>query len=235
MASMMAMRASSSGLARPSLASPVQRRTSVVVMAAADEKKKRLPQPVKRAQQAVERRMVNKSRKSATATRVKKVRGRSGGERELSFVGAPSTRAMRGPFRAVQCGIGRIGLPAGLDGCICVNRSLFWREPAGGRRGEREREEGEEREGEGAALALSVPSLQLQARSSNPPEGRARCRSCPANQFRALAIGERSAGDVQREGPAIAVAAADDRSRPPPDNTQPPITKTNRPSRRPRP
>lgn len=76
---MMGLRAPAA--ARPAMmvaVAPVPRRTLVVVAAAGDaaEKKKRLPQPVKRAQQAVERRMVNKSRKSATATRIKKVRGR---------------------------------------------------------------------------------------------------------------------------------------------------------------
>lgn len=55
-----------------------QQRGALQVMAAApgaavDQKKKRTPQPVKRAEQAEERRQANKSRKSACATRIKKV------------------------------------------------------------------------------------------------------------------------------------------------------------------
>jgi small subunit ribosomal protein S20 len=56
---------------------PVMQRGALQVVAAeeGDKKKvqKRTPYPVKRAQLAEERRMVNKSRKSACATRIKKV------------------------------------------------------------------------------------------------------------------------------------------------------------------
>ncbi|KIZ06524.1 30S ribosomal protein S20 [Monoraphidium neglectum] len=49
------------------------RRSAVQVVAAEAQNKKRTPQPVKRAQLAEERRMSNKGRKSAIATRIKKV------------------------------------------------------------------------------------------------------------------------------------------------------------------
>lgn len=59
---------------RSSLLAPVlQRRGAVQVVAAEQQKKKRTPQPVKRAQLSEERRMRNKPRKSAIATRMKKV------------------------------------------------------------------------------------------------------------------------------------------------------------------
>ncbi|GBG00479.1 30S ribosomal protein chloroplastic [Raphidocelis subcapitata] len=48
-------------------------RRTLQVVAAEAQNKKRLPQPVKRAQQAEERRMANKSRKSLIASRIKKV------------------------------------------------------------------------------------------------------------------------------------------------------------------
>lgn len=54
---------------------PTASRGALVVVAAEGKKdgKKKVPSPVKRAELAEERRMYNKSRKSACATRVKKV------------------------------------------------------------------------------------------------------------------------------------------------------------------
>lgn len=151
MASMMGMRAS--GLARPAVQ---HRRTSVVVMAAADEKKKRLPQPVKRAQQAVERRMENKSRKSATATRVKKVRGTLKEERAFCGDGPPflhRRRARCAPMPVPASSRSMRHWPYWAPGCVdvrgndgqdqaweaCSSRFEAWQ---GGREGERGREGG---------------------------------------------------------------------------------------------
>lgn len=62
-----------------SIAAPVSRpiveRGALVIMNAEDKKeeKKKMPSPVKRALQSDERRLFNKGRKSACATRIKKV------------------------------------------------------------------------------------------------------------------------------------------------------------------
>eukprot|EP00879_Flechtneria_rotunda_P003407 GHRR01003635.1.p1 GENE.GHRR01003635.1~~GHRR01003635.1.p1 ORF type:complete len:175 (+),score=56.35 GHRR01003635.1:208-732(+) len=61
------------GPQRAVLAPAVSRRGTVQVVAAEQQKKKRTPQPVKRAEIAEERRMRNRSRKSAIATYMKKV------------------------------------------------------------------------------------------------------------------------------------------------------------------
>lgn len=55
------------------LAPTISRRGTVQVVAAEEQKKKRTPQPEKRAELALERRSRNRSRKSAIATRTKKV------------------------------------------------------------------------------------------------------------------------------------------------------------------
>lgn len=58
---------------RVAVQAPVLRRGAVQVFAADDQKKKRTPQPVKRAELSEDRRARNRSRKSAIATRMKKV------------------------------------------------------------------------------------------------------------------------------------------------------------------
>jgi hypothetical protein len=55
------------------LAPTISRRGTVQVVAAEEQKKKRTPQPEKRAELALEQRSRNRSRKSAIATRTKKV------------------------------------------------------------------------------------------------------------------------------------------------------------------
>lgn len=69
------------------LAPTISRRGAVQVVAAeaTEQNKKRTPQPEKRAQIALDRRSRNRSRKSAIATRTKKVRSIRGSAR-LSFV-----------------------------------------------------------------------------------------------------------------------------------------------------
>jgi hypothetical protein len=72
------------------LAPTISRRGAVQVVAAeaTEQNKKRTPQPEKRAQIALDRRSRNRSRKSAIATRTKKVRAirGSGGLMDVTFV-----------------------------------------------------------------------------------------------------------------------------------------------------
>lgn len=75
------------------LAPTISRRGTVQVVAAEEQKKKRTPQPEKRAELALERRSRNRSRKSAIATRTRKV------------------CAIRGPVRAV------------IIACVCFHIS----------------------------------------------------------------------------------------------------------------
>jgi ribosomal protein S20 len=64
------------------LAPTINRRGTVQVVAAEEQKKKRTPQPEKRAALALDRRSRNRSRKSAIATRTKKVCAIEGLNRE---------------------------------------------------------------------------------------------------------------------------------------------------------
>jgi hypothetical protein len=73
------------------LAPAMNRRGAVQVFAAEEQKKKRTPQPEKRAQLALERRSRNRSRKSAIATRTKKV---CAIRRQLDWVWLASGRSL---------------------------------------------------------------------------------------------------------------------------------------------